>query len=177
MIKEERFTLEVLPDEDAPNPYDDYDHLMKIVHWHQRGFFGISIRGKQREWLKENERDDMLILPLFLYEHSGQRISLSSFGDHWDSGQVGYCYCSKDDLEEFDGSHRYWRKRALQIIKEEVKELDDFLCGNVWGYVIKDRDGEIRESCWGFIGDEKECREEGMKVLSSLQESQLVFEF
>ncbi len=43
-------------------------------------------------------------------------------------------------------------------MKNEVKEYDDFLRGNVFGYTIEPKDTnkniECDDSCWGFYGDE-----------------------
>lgn len=37
-----------------------------------------------------------IILPLYLYDHSGITMSTSGFSCPWDSGQVGWIYCSKE---------------------------------------------------------------------------------
>jgi hypothetical protein len=35
-----------------------------------------------------------------------------------------------------------------------VQTYDDYLTGNVWGFIIEDEDEENGgDSCWGFIGD------------------------
>ena len=52
------------------------------------------------------EREDIAILPLFLYDHSVQSISTASFigrAQHaeWDSGQVGYLH--KGDMVTISG--------------------------------------------------------------------------
>ena len=40
-------------------------------------------------------------------------------------------------------------------------DYDNYLMGNVWGFVI-DKDGD---SCWGFIGDIEDCIKEAKGVL------------
>ena len=42
----------------------------------------------------------------------------------------------------------------------EVKEYDDYLTGNCWGFIVEDESGEHLESCWGFLGDSDYCTEE-----------------
>ena len=41
------------------------------------------------------------------------------------------------------------RKAALGLIQE----WNDYLSGNVYGYVVEDERGEHLDSCWGFYGD------------------------
>jgi SAM-dependent methyltransferase len=34
-----------------------------------------------------------------------------------------------------------------------VEAYDDYLNGNVWGWVVESPDGDVVESCWGYSGD------------------------
>ncbi len=99
-------------------------------------------------------RDDIAIcLPLYLYDHSGITISHGKFSCPWDSGQVGWHYITKAKLEdEFDGDEA----KAMKCLEAELKTYDDYLQGNVWGYVIENEEGDDVDSCWGFYGDELE---------------------
>lgn len=99
-------------------------------------------------------RDDIAIcLPLYLYDHSGITISHGAFSCKWDSGQVGWHYIAKAKLEdEFDGDEA----KAMKRLECEIKTYDDYLQGNVWGYVIENEEGDDVDSCWGFYGDELE---------------------
>ncbi|GAF98690.1 unnamed protein product, partial [marine sediment metagenome] len=45
------------------------------------------------------------------------------------------------------------RKRIEGYLKGEVETYDNYLTGYVFGYCIKDADGEDVDSCWGFYGD------------------------
>ena len=42
------------------------------------------------------------------------------------------------------------QSKAKEIAEEEVQEYDQYLRGDVWGWVI-DPDGD-NESCWGYCG-------------------------
>ena len=48
--------------------------------------------------------DQYVILPLYLYDHSGITISTRPFSCPWDSGQVGWIYASKDTFREMTGN-------------------------------------------------------------------------
>lgn len=102
-----------------------------------------------------------IILPLYLYDHSGITISTSSFSCRWDSGQVGYIYMTKDTMEK-EG----WNKeQATKYLESEVTVYDNYLTGEVYGFRIEDADGEEIESCWGYYGDDskedmiQECKQ------------------
>ena len=164
---EERYTLEIVHDNDPMNPYEESD-ICHIVHWHRRGFLGKSIIGREREWIAEHKDD--IVLPLYLYEHSGQTISLGNgsypFNDIWDSGQVGFVYITKENAKK-EACSRYYRKWAKRYIAGCVQEWDQYLTGDVWGYVIKDKDDETVDSCFGFFGRDF-CEQEGNSALAYL---------
>lgn len=98
-----------------------------------------------------------LILPLYLYDHSGLTMRTSGFHCPWDSGQVGFIYTTLAKVREEYSLKRLSpkaRKNALTILEGEVETFDQYLRGDVWGYIVEDDNGDHLESCWGFYGDE-----------------------
>ncbi len=107
-----------------------------------------------------------VILPLYLMDHSGISISTGSFNDPWDSGQVGWIYITKKDaMSEWAGRWhngkcvsvakkftKAVRARTIKYLQQEVETYDQYLTGQVYGYVIEDSDGDDVDSCWGFFG-------------------------
>ena len=102
-----------------------------------------------------------IILPLYLYDHSGITMSTGRFSCPWDSGQVGWIYCTKAHGIAECGSE----ENALKNLECEVSTYDDYLTGNVYGfelmeYELDEDDEPIEESeecldsCWGFYGDD-----------------------
>jgi len=105
-----------------------------------------------------------VMLPLYLYDHSGITISTGPFSCPWDSGQVGYIYVSiKDVLQEFNRKRmsKKLKQKAIDILRSEVNTYDDYLTGSIYGYVIEptDENKEIQcdDSCWGFFGYDHEA--------------------
>lgn len=97
--------------------------------------------------------DIALCIPLYLYDHSGITISHGSFSCSWDSGQVGWHYVTKEAVErEWNGD----LEAARKCLEGELKDYDNYLRGNVWCFDIKDEEGNLVDSCCGFIGDELE---------------------
>jgi hypothetical protein len=103
-------------------------------------------------------RVDHIDLPLYLMDHSGISMSTGSFGDPWDSGQVGFIYCTKAKaLKEIGGLETVLDcatpfEAAYKYLEAEVKTYDHFIEGNVFCYATKDFDDKIIDSCCGFIG-------------------------
>jgi hypothetical protein len=95
-----------------------------------------------------------VILPLFLYDHSGITMNTTGFNCRWDSGQVGFIFISKAKaLKEFGGKiiTKKLRERLETYLKNEVETYDQYLTGDVWGVQVFE-DGEEVDSCWGFYG-------------------------
>ncbi len=130
----------------------------------------------------KNMRDAILAayiveLPLFLYDHSGITMNTSGFHCPWDSGQVGFIYCTLADAVNWFLVPRdatwatkvRWgadRRIALceaaeECLRSEVELYDTFIRGDVWGFVVEKRCGscgswEQEDSCWGYYGQDPE---------------------
>lgn len=108
-------------------------------------------------------RDGYVILPLYLYDHSSITMRTGSFSCPWDSGQVGWIVCDNETIEkEFNGN----RELAEKVLQAEVKVYDQYLTGDVYGYIVEETDDpdsddwEVTDSCSGFYGSD--IRENGM---------------
>lgn len=108
-------------------------------------------------------------LPLYLYDHSGITMSTSRFSCGWDSGCVGVIVCDEETIQrEFAGD----RDKALKALEAEVAVYDQYLTGDVWGFIAEEREvdedsylddnegWEETDSCWGFYG--RDPRTNGM---------------
>ena len=108
----------------------------------------------------------IVLLPCFIYEHSGITISCSNdsypFNDRWDSGMAGFIYATKGmyckwmDLKDVDD--KKFRDHAREILVAEVKEYDMYLTGDCYGYkeeLYKEDMDEWEEiNCvWSFLTD------------------------
>ena len=149
-------TVRLEQDTDAESPRD-WDNLGTMVCWHRNYRLGDKHSfATPEDFLESDEyKDAAVILPLYLYDHSGITIRCAPFSCPWDSGQVGFVYVSKEKARSEFGK-RLTKKRLTQVekcLRGEVKTYDDYLTGNVWGFVVEDEDGNHIDSCWGFIGD------------------------
>jgi hypothetical protein len=159
-------TLEVTQDEYPNNPRHD-DNLSKMICFHGRYNLGDDHNYKHQDYsgwaemekaIIENEKP-AIILPLYLYDHSGITISTTPFSCKWDSGQIGFIFISKEKLRNEFSIKRVTQKeieRATKILLAELETYDLYLRGEVYGYTLINENGEIEDSCFGFIGSDIE---------------------
>jgi hypothetical protein len=110
-----------------------------------------------------------VVLPLYLYDHSGITISTSPFSCPWDSGQVGFIYVTADSIRKEYSVKRISKKTrelATSCLEQEVKTYDEYLTGQVYGFIVEDEEGNYLDSCWGFYGLEY-CREQAIESAKS----------
>ena len=117
----------------------------------------------------EEGGEGTVVANLYLYDHSGITISMSAFGDPWDSGCVGVIAMTPAQLVACDVGEeraamfeqfpnllavyaRAKRDRMLEIMGQEVETYDQYLTGDIYGYTVTDASGEEVDSCWGYYG-------------------------
>lgn len=163
-------TICIYVDESPANPRVDWDNLGHIVALHRnydladKGAPGIAGHSSWDEVRKalEDAWDAKVILPIYMYDHSGISIRTRPFNDRWDSGQVGFIYVTEKDIEKEYGSvTKEHIATATRVLEGEVENYDQYLRGDVYGYRVfkgtgvdeDELDAEETDSCWGFFGD------------------------
>jgi hypothetical protein len=161
----EHRTLKIYMDDDPIDPRGN-DNVGTMVCFHRRYSLGDKGHGiddddfssfaEMEEYIIK-EKSAVVIIPLYLYDHSGITMRVYPFGDRWDSGQVGFIYATRKDILNNWGGKRLTKdliQKTHKMLEAEVQEYDDYLTGNVYGYVLEDENGDEVESCWGFPGDD-----------------------
>ena len=101
-----------------------------------------------------------MILPLYLYDHSGITMNTTGFSCPWDSGQVGWIYADKRRIEaEYGKVTPETMEKARQVLEGEVKSYDYFLTGQCYGFQLFREDVEV-DSCWGFLGEIRDVQDD-----------------
>ena len=122
--------------------------------------------------LKELAERKNIMLPLYLYDHSGITMSCSHtypYNDRWDSGQVGWIYASHNEIEkEYGTLSADTIENAENLMIGEVETYDSYLRGECYGFTLE-KNGEEIDSCWGFLGDLREVREDMKSYVSDEQ--------
>ena len=124
------FTVEVVIDEDPENPAKNWDMFGTIVLW-DRCRYNFGHETADRDTLLEISNDpNNIVLPVYLYDHSGIRISTSPFSCPWDSGQVGVIYCTKKKAVYEFGKKRFTtkvREAAIKYMTSEIESIEEEL--------------------------------------------------
>lgn len=159
-IKRQGFTLHIFEDDvDSPREYDKDFNIGHMICFHSRLNLGDEHEFKNpqefQEWYKKNKRKIVAILPLYLLDHSGLSISTTPFNDPWDSGQVGYIYCTKEDLKKQFLSDDEEKEYYEQILDDEVILYDQWLSGEppYYAFRITDENDNL-VCCQGVYSDD-----------------------
>lgn len=146
--EDERYRLSIYVDEYAESPRA-WDNLSTMVCSHRRYNLGdeqaknIDKYSSWDEWLQGEVydlyggEDNVVCLPLYLYDHSGLTMNTTGFSCYWDSGQVGWIYATKEKLRKETGytEAELFSKDPHRIpaIGERIR-IEQF--GTDWGQVI-----------------------------------------
>lgn len=164
------YVIKLYPDEDSESPRQ-WDNLGHMACFHRHYALGDNYQDRPdhcndpdnfQEWVKEQGDEIAIILPLYLYDHSGITMwtqdGIRRYHQHyaWDGGQVGWIYVLKSDIRAAFNVKRISKKNlehARQLLISEVQTYDKFLIGDVYGYKVFQEDEETDLSCWGFFGE------------------------
>lgn len=163
-IEYKDYQINIYRDTDECSPRDNCDYTS---HFWNNTYSHTFDRRRETQFgdiLDDNGRlskdfiKDHIFVKVYLYSHSGESVSTSSFGDPWDSGLFGILAESKESVREESGAKRIspkLRKMIVERLTAEVNEFNQWLTGDVYGYTITplDDDEDVLDSCWGFYGD------------------------
>ena len=129
-----------------------------------------TIYATVEQYIKHEFDDAEVIIPLRFddYGSSGSRLSEES-----SDNANAVIYVTTETLQkEWSGD----REAARKCMLAEVKEYTQWMSGEVYGYVIKDADGNdlpgtMQDSCWGFIGDSDYVRSEANSAAEGVAEA------
>lgn len=173
--------IRIEQDTDAESP-GTWDNVGEIAYCSSRETLGTENVSRDRlDEISRGIRDGSLIgLPVYAYVHSGATIRAGKpFTCQWDSGQSGFVYTTKAKaIREFGkkiATHAVI-ERTLERLKGEVETFDQWLTGDVYGYVVERRvmgGWDQVDSCWGFFGLDY-CIEEAKSVAAHYATEELV---
>lgn len=177
--------IEIYPDEDAQNPRAGGDMFGTIIAFESRSRESLPIGPDDKLILYEESTKEALMealkpfegghyLIIKAYIHSGWTISASPTtyerypDQEWDVSQVGFICCSKEQIiDNYGDDSLENRQKAEKILLAEIEELDQYLTGDVWGYIIKTPLGEEVAAWWGHFGLDY-CHEEALSSAEGL---------
>ena len=180
------YSFKIVQDESPENPLAFQD-VFNVACWHQRYTLGHDDetlgRGPREtpadfftRVAEEVEHGDQLIdLPLYLFDHSGLSISTRLFSCSWDSAQVGHIYIKESEAKKvwprgvrhqfntetksteyraFPESRTGYVERIKNLMRSDIETYNYYLTGQVYGFILLDENGDEVDSCYGFYGDD-----------------------
>ena len=186
----------VINADDYPENPRSWDNLGTMACFHNRYNLGdnnIPFSSDEFDSWKEmedyiiNKLDAAVVLPMYMYDHSGITINTTGFSCPWDSGQIGFIYVTKEKLRKDYNVKRITKDlldKATRCLLSEVATYDQYVTGDVYRFEILKQEvcdkecthEEVEDSCSGFYGsDIKEngildhiCEEDLKAVLEQL---------
>ena len=161
------YAIKIVQDVSPESPRE-WDNFGMMVCWHRSYVLGDKNAFRELDdAIAFFNETDAVILPIYMYDHSWITISTKPFSCPWDSGQVGFIYVTKEKIiKEFGAYNADTIAKANDCLRAEVNTYDQYLTGDVYGFVVEDPKGEEVHSCWGFYGSEY-CMEEAKSVVDA----------
>ena len=153
------YNINIYQDDGAQNPRE-WDNISTMLCFHRGYSLGDKTDLKSSDFNGWNSLYDYLkkelkaviILPLYLYDHSGISIKVGSYQGllpqghaEFDSGQVGFVYVTAEKLK----TEGLTKKKGEEVIRAEVETYNKYLTGEVYGFSVE-KDEKDFDSCWGF---------------------------
>jgi hypothetical protein len=135
----------------------DYDSIRNILESRKQTAI--------QKWINDN----LVLINVYMYEHSGIVLSSSPLLSPWDSGQLGVYFLTPEEIEkEFGGD----KEKARNYLEVSLATYGDYLSGAVFGIDSITAPVTVCESCgteieggkieeqessvWGFYGGDHE---------------------
>lgn len=148
--KIEGYTIRIVQDEEPMNPRGD-DNLGYILYTSSRYVLGDKQVSSEKIEKIIKDEETYIWLPVYAFIHSGIRVSTKMFSDHFDSGQCGIIYCTRESALEYSE----YEDSVKKILDNEIEIFSKFLSGEVYGFILEDEDGIEIDSCYGFYDIEE----------------------
>ena len=120
------------------NPREWNENLGTMLCFHRRYILGDKNPYNSGDYWGWNDfakslfkvHDVALMLPIYMYDHSGITISYKPFSCPFDSGQVGWIFMNKDQVRREFGVKRISKKvmdKVRSILIAEIEEYNEYL--------------------------------------------------
>jgi len=135
------YLISIEYDSDPMNPRE-WDNFGTMVCFHGKYSLGDKTGLNTNDFGSWSELKDyieaelggMVILPIGIYDHGNVSMYVGTRIDPWDSGQVGFIYCTDGDMVR-EGNMSLDQAEAL--LRGEVAAYNRYLTGDVYTYRIE----------------------------------------
>lgn len=172
------FEIEIRNEDYSLNPRTDWDNGSIMVCKHRSYTLGDEKHGVDLDgcdnWadVKQaiiDQKNPIVILPLYLYDHSGITMNTTGFSCNWDSGKVGFIFIDEEKAEMIGWTKEYVKtltegddekykgKTREEILTDfmisDVEVYDNYITGQVYRFEVEGCDDA---DCGGFFGYDHE---------------------
>jgi len=157
------YVIEVEQDVWAESPRE-FDNVGMLVLSHKRYdlpneiHFNFSECDSWDEVEKELRKVYPVVIPVFMYDHSGINFSLGGYNPYWvhaswDAGKVGYMVVDRDELAELGIKYlsKHNKEKLNRVLEGEIEQYNQYVGGDVWCVEIK-QDDELIDYQGGIFG-------------------------
>lgn len=160
-------SVEIIQDVACESPRNDEGKLGFMVSLNHRRYnlpkecksFSFdsctSMADANKKLVKQHKA--VVILPVYMYDHSGLVFSTTPFSCPWDSRQCGFIFTTKEKIKEQLGVKKVTQKildHVKLILAGEIESYSAYMAGETYGYIMYDENGIETDSCWGFLGSD-----------------------
>ena len=155
-IEYKNYRIEVYHDDsdsESENPRYQSSINSRMICFHKQYVLGDEHNYSIKESIKVANSKKNIMLPVYLYDHSGLSVNTTGFSCPWDSGQVGWIWVERKKVRNEFKWGAISKKRENQIktiLNAEVELYNQWLSGERYGCCIYDQDHIMLGSCWGF---------------------------
>lgn len=136
------YTIEILNDCSSVDNPRDWDNLGIMVLFHKRYSMPVETPLDTNDYNSWDEVHNAitkmygrsLIIPVYMYDHSGISLNTTGFNCPWDSGQLGFIFVPYSRIRETYGCKRVTKKyldRSRKTLESEVEVYGYYINGDV----------------------------------------------
>ncbi len=146
--------LELYYDQNPDNPRTEWDNTTTMVCWRE---FQVAEQSLKRDFSNDFEELQEFLEDKFYLFLQRTAYGISAYDKNHTVKEAEYCYTdgvifiSRKDANEFYPD----TEDIYEVLRSDVKTMNAYLEGNVYGYKLYERDQET-DSCWGIWLDKEE---------------------
>lgn len=99
------------------------------------------------------ETNEVLVIPISIYDHSGVAISLGEMRG-WDCGVIGFAYMERATAIKAGAPKDTWKEWAERRMGAEMETYNQYVQGEVYMYIVTDRHQTKIAACSVFFSEE-----------------------
>lgn len=165
--------IEIIQDTDCESPRE-WDNLGAIVAFGRSKYISDENQKDIWDWeefIEYHSPKEFVMLPVYKYEHSQVALNTTGFQCRWDSGQIGFVYCSKEAAVNEFGKKYFTKKvkeKTLNCFKAAIETYSNWLQGNCYGY-------QVSFATWDYLFEDIDTPttyEERLAIVTTWEETE-----